>query len=437
MKKTLLFLSLCVLSITLSFSQVFDSLTVVNSEYNIEDISWKGDLLFAALGEGGVMYSDDEGFTWNSTSVLPDAGFGQEAANSILIASNGDLIIGGNLNYNGSPFSGVVFRSSDNGSNWTFVAVEGIGGYQKCEKILELPNGDLMMQAGQDKLFVSSLSSSDWNQCTSPGGVIFGFEAIGNIIFTVTNPSTGTAGTWTSTDLGQSWWLYGGNGTPVSGGTVTTAPILNTTNYKYICIGGAYDLKGVFRSGINDTMWIETNNGIDNFGIYPVCMATDNQTIWMVYQDAGGGCYFTSTTDFANNWETPVMGMPQQGVGGPCIRNMMVFKSHLYTFANNSIYRIADVASPSSTGELEYKKNLIDVFPNPVSNMLNFKFREAFNKNGDWEIINIYGQVMNSGQISPRSNNSVSIKVDQLPKGYYLLKTNTDGKASVTNFLKN
>ncbi len=433
MKKPLLFLALCAFSITLSFSQVFDSLTVIHPDYNIEGLAWKGDILFAALGEGGVMYSSDEGFTWNATSQLPDAGFGQEAANSILVASNGDLIIGGNLNYNGAALGGAVFRSSDNGSAWTGEPYEGLGGYEKSGKIIELPDGGLMMKGGQSKLFVSSLTTTEWIQCTSPGGVIFGFEAIGNIIFTVTNPSTGTAGTWTSTDLGQSWWPYGGNGTPVSGGTVTLAPIIHTSDYKFICIGGAYDLKGVFRAGINDTLWMEKNNGIDNFGIYPICMATDNQTIWMVFQDAGGGCYFTSTSDFAENWETPVMGMPQQGVGGPCVRMLMVFKSHLYSFANKSIYRIEDVASPSSTGELEHGNGSIDVYPNPVTNQLNIKLNKAGNINGTWEIISIYGRVLMSGQLSA----IFSVKVDQLTSGYYLLKTNSDGTTSVSGFLKN
>ncbi len=436
MKKPLLLLAFFALSVTVSLSQVFDSLTVINSDYNIEDLARKGDILFAALGEGGVMFSSDEGFTWNATSVLPDGGFGQEGANSILVASNGGLIVGGNLYYNGAAIGGVVFRSSDNGTTWSVEPYEGLAGYEKSEKIIELPDGSLMMKGGQDKLFVSSLSNPEWTQTASPCGVIFGFEHIGDIVFTVTNPSAGTAGTWTSTDLGQTWWPYGGNGTPVSGGTVTIAPILQSSNYKYIGIGGAYDLKGVFRSGVNDTLWQETNNGIDNFGIYPICMATDNQTIWMVFQDAGGGCYFTSTTDFADNWETPVMGMLLQGVGGPCISKMMVFKTHLYTFANKSIYRIENVASPLSTGEIGYKNNPIELFPNPVSNQLNIKFREPVDNYGKWEVVNIYGQILMEGQLTTGSNRLTTINVGQLRPGFYLFKTSTGGKISVSGFFK-
>lgn len=428
MKKILLTIVIIAVSATLSFSQVFDSLTVINAEYSIEDLARKGDVIFAALGEGGVMYSTDEGFTWNQTSQLPDAGFGQEAANSIYVASNGDLIVGGNLNYNGSPLEGVVFRSSDNGTSWNAEPYDGLGGYEKSKKIIELPNGGLMMHGGQSKLFTSSLSNSTWTQITAPGGVIFGFEVIGDKVFVVTNPSTGTAGTWVSSDFGASWQRYGGNGTPVSGGTVTIAPILSTTNYKYIGIGGAYGQKGVFRSGINDTLWVESINGIENFGVYPICMATDNQTIWMVFQDAGGGCYFTSTTDFADNWEEPVMGLPQQGVGGPCVRKMMVFKTHLYTYANKSIYRIADVAAPTSISEQSMVENEIKVYPNPGNGRINLEFNMENRSDIELSITDLSGRLVFKQEMQAvlQGKRKVTIDLSEIKSGLYIVTLRSD-----------
>jgi len=436
MKKLLLSLLIMAIFSVTTFSQVFDLLGEISTEYNIEDIASKGDMLFAALGEGGVWSSSDEGFTWTQTASLPDAGFGDEGAMSLLVASNGDIIVGGNQLYNGAALGGSVFRSSDDGASWSATAYEGLGGYEESGKIVELSNGDLMMQGGFQKLFTSSLSSSEWTQIATPGGVIFGFEIINDLVFVVTNPAGGTAGTWVTSDLGQSWQRYGGNGTPVSGGTVTICPIIVSGNYKFIGIGGTYDQKGVFRSGINDTLWVEMNNGIGNGGVYPICMATDNETIWMVYQGSSGGCNFTSTTDFAANWETPVGGLPQQGVGGPCIPKMMVFKSHLYTYANTSVYRKEDVAIPSSTGNSKYlNEELISVFPNPVSDILTIKF-QILGDDFNWEIINIHGQEMKSGQANIIKGNSVKINVDNLPTGYYLLKTNIDGKISMSKFLK-
>lgn len=435
MKKLVLSLAIIAIMSITTYSQLFDLLGDISTEYNIEDIAWKGDVLYAALGEGGVWYSSDEGFTWTQTAELPDAGFGTEAAISLLVASNGDLIVGGNQLYNGAALGGSVFRSSDDGASWNATAYEGLGGYEKSGKIVEHSNGDLMMQGGFQKLFTSSLSSSEWTQITTPGGVIFGFEIINDVVFVVTNPAGGTAGTWVTIDLGTTWSRYGGNGTPISGGTVTTAPIIAINNYKFIGIGGAYDSHGVFRSGINDTVWQEVNNGISNFGIYPICMATDNETLWMIFQDAGGGCYFTSSVDFANNWSEPEMGMPQQGVGGPCIPKMMTFKTHLYAFANTGIYRMEDVASPSATRKENYTNNEIKLYPNPVSDVLRVQFKES-NVDTQWDVLNVFGQVMKSGQQNSNNNNILSVNMENLPVGYYILRTNIDGKISMNKFLK-
>jgi hypothetical protein len=165
-------------------------------------------------------------------------------------------------------------------------------------------------------------------------------------------------------------------------------------------------------------------------------MATDNQTIWMVYQSASGGCNFTSTSDFANNWTEPVSGgMPQQGVGGPCVPKMIVFKTHLYTYANKSIYRLEDVATPSSIIKNSSLAKNIDLYPNPVTDLLKIKF-ETTGNNCSWEIVNIFGQVLQNGQLTANNENVYTVSIGNLPAGYYLLKTNMDGNISINKFSK-
>lgn len=423
MNKFLLFTLLSFIVTQTGFSQTFDSITTINTEYNIQDIAKKGDMLFAALGEGGVWYSDDDGFSWNQTAALPDAGFGQEAAMSLLIASNGDVIAGGNQLWNGAPLGGSVFRSSDNGATWSATTYEGLAGYEESGKIVELSDGSLMMRGGQGKLFVSSITTTEWTQVTDPGGVIMGFDVINDIIFVVNNPASGTAGTWVTTDLGTTWTRYGGNGTPISGGAAVIAPILKSASHKYICIGGAYDSHGVFRSGVSDTLWVEVNNGITNFGIYPTCMATDHQTIWMVFQSAGGGCYFTSTSDFADNWEEPVQGLPAQAGALPCLTKLLPFKTHLYTIANKSIYRLEDVVSPNSI--ISPNKNEIDfkVYPNPNNGRFNVAISTENREAVTITVLNMTGSIVykaESGVLS-QGNHQVPVQLNSLQTGIYIV----------------
>ena len=435
MKKFLLFLVVAAITATTTYSQVFDSLGIISPDHEIEDLTSKGTTLFAALGLGGVWYSEDEGYSWTQTSPLPDAGFGQEAAFSVYAASNGDLIVGGNLVYNNAPLSGVVFRSSDDGVTWTGENFDGLSGYEESGKIIGLSSGDLMMKGGQGKLFTSSLTNPAWTQTSAPGGVIFGFEQINDEIFVVNNPAGGTAGTWSTMDMGQTWQRYGSNGTPVGLGTVTMAPVIKSGNYKFIGIGGTYDPRGMYRSGVNDTLWVEKNNGLGDSGIYPVCIATDDLTIWMVMQGVSGSCLFTSTTDFGENWETPVEGLPIEGGSSPCLEKMIVFGADLYTYANESIYRKEDVAVPVSVDEQVLPDNSIIIYPNPVSNELNASFSTAV-ENGSWEVLNLHGQVLNKGRFSASAHSSLTIDTGSLQPGFYLLLVKVAGLNQMYKFVK-
>lgn len=435
MKKILHTFAIILFISTTSFSQVFDSIAVISPGNEVRDITSKGSTLFAAIGQAGVWYSNDEGFTWTACSPLPDAGFGEEWAFSIFIASNGDLIVGGNQTYNGAPLSGTVFRSSDDGLSWSASPYEGLQGYEQSGKIVELSNGGLMMQGGFQKLFISSLSDLNWTQTNTPGGIIFGFEQINDEIFIVNNPAGGTAGTWTTMDLGATWQRYGSYGTPVGSGTVTMAPIIKSNNYKFIGIGGTYEPKGMYRSGDNDTLWVQKNSGIGESGIYPICMATDQLTNWMIIQNQAGTCMFTSTTNYGDNWEPAIPGLPNSGGASPCPEKMHVFGSHLYTYSQESIYRKADVAVPVSVNETELSNYNLDIFPNPVVDELNIRFSEDIEQIY-WTVVNLQGQALAKGEFLKASSSSLTVDVNGLESGFYLFTIQSGNHRQSTKFMK-
>lgn len=424
MKKFVLFLMVSIAITASTNAQIFDSLGVISPGYEIEDLCSRGNTLYAAMGAAGVWNSNDDGATWTATSPLPDAGFGEEWAFCIHAASNGDLIVGGNTVYNNAPFSGAVFRSSDDGASWTAEPFTGLLGYEESRKIVELSNGDLMLLGGQDKLFSSSLSSSEWIQTNAPGGVIFGFEQINDEIFVVTNPSAGNAGTWTSTDLGASWERYGSNGTPIGTGTVTLAPIIRSGNYKFIGIGGTSDPRGMYRSGVNDTLWLEKNNGLGDSGIYPTCMATDGVSIWMVMQGIDN-CMFTSTADYGENWETPAEGLPMEGGSNPCLEKMVVHGTDLYTYANESVFRMEDVAVPTSVDEALVYDSGFSVYPNPATQEVYVSFKNIQNLSDQIEIniIDVSGKLVYQNKYA---NQLEALKVDLsiFKSGFYMISVN-------------
>jgi len=435
MKKSLLLIAIILIASSSAFSQILDSLGVISPGNEIRDLAVKGSTLHAAVGQGGVMYSNDEGFTWTACSPFPDNGFAEEWAYSILVASNGDLIIGGNQVYNGAPLGGACFRSSDDGQNWTAVTIDGFAGYEQSGEIVELSDGSLMMRGGFQKLFVSSLSDENWTQITAPGGVIYGFEEINNEVFVVNNPAGGTAGTWTTIDTGESWQRYGGNGTPVASGTVTMAPVLQSGDYKFIGIGGTYEPRGMYRSGVSDTLWVQKNNGIGESGIYPICMATDHITTWMIMQNQSGTCKFTETANYGDNWTAAESGLPNSGGSAPCPEKMVVFGTHLYAYSQESIYRKAGVAVPLSVDENQLSEENISLYPNPVQNELNLIFDQAI-ENGNWSILNLRGQLIDSGTLNATSNNYTSIDTSDLESGFYLISVAVGKQVQSYKFIK-
>lgn len=436
MRKFLLIMAISLVATSTLFSQVFDSLGIISPGNEIEDLSSKGSTLFAAVGAAGVMFSTDEGYTWSACSPLPDNGFGEEWAFSILVASNGDLIVGGNQVYNNAAFGGACFRSSDDGVTWSAVTIEGYGGYEESGKIVELSDGSLMMMGGFQKLFISSLTDESWTQTNAPGGIIFGFEQIDDIIFVVNNPAGGTAGTWTTTDMGANWYRYGSNGTPIGQGTVTIAPIIKSGEYKFIGIGGTFDPRGMYRSGVSDTMWLEKNNGITESGIYPISMATDNVTIWMVMQNIAGTCMFTSTVDYGENWEEPVAGLPSEGGASPCIEKMVVVGNDLYAYSGESVFRKEDVAIPVSVSEDRMLEKTASLYPNPVKDQLHIALGEAVN-HANLEIINSNGQVLIITSFSASAQSSVSVDVSILKPGFYIVVLKTGNEMQTHKLFKN
>jgi hypothetical protein len=419
MKKLLLF---CAFIFSLSsFAQSFNSLGEILTGATIYDLTYKGNTMYAAMGINGVYKSIDEGINWTPCGTIPDPGFGDPAAFSLLVASNGDIIAGGNMLYNGSEFSGIVFRSADDGATWSGVAVAGFAGYERSDKIIELPGGNLMMLGGNTKFFTSTLSTTNWTQVTSPGGVVRGFHYEGSNVLVMNNPAGGTAGLWYSDDLGATWNRYGTNGTNLNQGTVVLAPMVTTTNYKFIGTGGASGNNGIFRAGNNNTSWVAKNNGISETYYYPTCLATDNTTIWMIFEGVSN-CFLTSTTDFGENWSTPVGGQPHNSVGTYCMEKLVPFKTHLYGYSDSTLLQIPDVAT-LGTNENSIEDSSILMFPNPASNVFSVDSANLKNSTLQINIFNINGALVRKELLK---GNQRTINVDNLVNGIYIVEIKSE-----------
>ena len=98
------------------------------------------------------------------------------------------------------------------------------------------------------------------------------------------------------------------------------------------------------------------------------------------------------------------------------------------TAANGVVHVIDAVLVPNLTGVEETKMEILTVSPNPTSDVVNL------NKsvNGTYEVINIYGVVVQAG-----SSNEGTVDVSKLAKGNYFIRLTSDSTVSQGMFIKN
>ena len=192
--------------------------------------------LFAGTEGGGVFRSYDDGDSWELAIEGIPIGEGTTGfkVHSILVHSNSHIFIG-------TSKEGRIFRSSDNGNNWTQV--------------------------------YNSTNLTQTNLCFTSGS--------NGVILAVTDAS----GILKSTDNGDTW----------------NNPLTSQTIRQLItCLNGdiiAATTTGIFKSTNNGDTWAQSNNGLTSTNTY----ALQKNSAGTVFCTAGIARVFKST-DNGNNW---------------------------------------------------------------------------------------------------------------------------------------
>lgn len=395
-----------------SIAQTWTLTGTVSSTDNIQDIAARGNTLFAAAGPAGVYNSTDGGVTWAKLADLPDAGFGDEGANRIIIGANGDIIVSGNMYYSGAQLGGVVFRSNDNGASWTSSVVAGMGGYEAAGTIVELPDGTLSMRGGTSNIYTMFPDSTAWTKMTDPGGAISMLANYADTLFVITN----FAGLQYSVDAGTTWNPYGTNGTDLGSASPQICVMLTTNDYKFIGFGGS----GPFRSGINDTLWVSKKSGLPS-PVYTSALATDGNNIWIAYQESGSGntCYSGVSSDNGDTW-TPYPGnTPTNPTLPTCLRKIVPVGSDIFSFAGKDVYNISNVASNVL---LPHENQKIHIFPNPAEDNFTIMISRKSHQHLAIKIVDLLGKPVYEEALGFTDMVSRDINVRNLSSGIYFLK---------------
>ena len=110
-------------------------------------------------------------------------------------------------------------------------------------------------------------------------------------------------------------------------------------------------------------------------------------------------------------------------------------------FATRTCYPVAKFKITYDPDYISVSENQPDagfsLYPNPVSDKLNFSISENTTGMIDATVINLQGQIISTLHFKGKSAGLVnSINIDALQQGMYLLKVKTDAGSYVRSFLK-
>lgn len=234
--------------------------------------------------------------------------------------------------FSGTLAGAKMYRSSDNGANWTEIQTPVSGNLPYCGYGF---NGKYFsgLESSMSCIYYTSDNGNTWNEASGAPATTWvrGFINHQDILFACTS----TLGVYRSTD-GGSTWSQSSNG--LGNLNVIRMESLNSRLFA-ATIGG-----GLFVSDDNGVNWLQSNNGIagGDLNAELVWRMGDN----LYYTAQGGGAYVSSNAgDTWNVW-------PKPSIAGLGILEVARKGSHLYLESRHFALGLRDsIFFSSSEGE--------------------------------------------------------------------------------------
>lgn len=212
----------------------------------------------ASSGAGKMMYSDDWGETWNNATTSIDSG--ADAVRTIAYFGD-EIVIAGSGSGNSDA---DIWRSTDNGDNWTKVK-DLSAGYRSTNEAKYVGNGVgvCMVQdnANDWHLYRTTDKGLNWTEEVSFDGT-YTFRGLAVVststIFILFSAGVGTFHLMKSTDAGQSF-------TEVTMNGFTGEDYASSVTY---CGGKTLVLTSLISSGFNNKIWISHDLGENWNAVY-------------------------------------------------------------------------------------------------------------------------------------------------------------------------
>jgi photosystem II stability/assembly factor-like uncharacterized protein len=390
MKRTFTFLILLIIcSIT---NAQWVQTTEINNGY-ITCIATDGNIIYAGASSAGVFRSTDNGRNWTSLGLMN--------TNVISLGVNGNNIFAVTL-VNG------LYRSTNNGDNWSLVN-DGLHSTNRYITSFAFSGNNIFVGTNGDGVYISTNNGTNWNQVNNEQTGI-------STLSLAINKENLFAGTYSngaifhSTNNGLTW-------TKVNDGMLTGMNVALAFLDTIIFAGSPLNYEGgggVYRSTDYGLNWTQVNNGFPtDFFFYNFISSGSN-----IFAATNVGIYLS--IDNGNNWTRDNTGMTNYGFDFLAICRNNIFAS---TYGGGIWYRPIQDLVWISTKQVD-GFNLIQNYPNPFNPITEIRYSIEKEGNVQLNIYNLLGSRVSTivNEYKQVGNYSVQFNGSNLPSGIYFYK---------------
>ena len=392
----------------------------------------------------GLFSTSDDGNTWKHIGIT-------DYPVSVIEVSGNNIIAGTN-DITGNSARIPLFKTTEADSTWSF----NIGGFAG-KNITSLKSNGATMYLFDNEGPGSSLvyrSTNNGNNWTSTGyNVLYSnfvtFAIAGSLLYAGGSIYQGLV-VQVSADNGSTW-------NPVNGGSISANNVYALA-LKGTLLFAATD-NGIYKNTVGSNSWTAVSNGLTNLIIKSIYISGTT-----IYAGTQGGGIFKSTNDGAH-WTEANSGIPlytnitcftSSGINIFAGSDHGVFSKtsmdSIWTSIDSGLIDTSVTVLTASTNYLwagtssqgVWRRQLtqiitgitevsetssFSIFPNPASDNINIET----DQNVSIEILNMEGQIIKSIK---QNKNNMSIDISDYSRGMYLIKVKTDKGILIKKFVK-